>query len=263
MIRLLWLPDKLRAYGLTVVEQPGWKTRGKPFEQTPRVALGHHTATSAKAPGDLPTLRILRDGRSDLPGPLCQVAVSRSGVAHVIAAGKANHAGKGAWAGITSSSLTVGCEVEHPGTGPWNPQQLSAFDRVMAALLDGLGRGASNYCGHREWALPRGRKIDPGGVDLDRQRHRIHGLLQAGPPRPARKPTPAPLEQPEEVHKVYVIFNDPTPGKTDDTYGSDGMTKFRFESQEAKNGWAALFEAKRKTVDLPTFDAIPTVERAL
>jgi hypothetical protein len=218
-VRLLWLPERLRAWGLTVVEQPGWRTRGAGFARTPVVAVGHHTATSARAPGDLPTLRILRDGRDDLPGPLCQVALSRSGVAHVIASGKANHAGPGRWAGITSSSLTVGCEVEHPGTGPWQPAQLAAFDRVMAALLDGLGQGASKYCGHREWAQPAGRKVDPGGVDLDRQRQRIHGLLQAGPrPSPTTAPKPAPAPAPPTVQeddmaklvtadgvKVYVV----------------------------------------------------------
>lgn len=207
MTRLLWLPDRLRAWGLTVIEQPGWRTRGSAFPATPRVAIGHHTATPASAPGDLPTLRILRDGRSDLPGPLCQVALSRSGVVHVIASGKANHAGQGAWAGISSSALTVGCEVEHPGTGPWPPHLLGAFDRVMAALLDGLGQGASKYCGHREWALPAGRKVDPGGVDLDRQRLRIGGLLAAGPrPAPAPKPPapPAPTVQEDDMRAQLI-----------------------------------------------------------
>jgi hypothetical protein len=81
--------------------------------------------------------------------------------------------------------------------------------------------------------------------------------------KPLSSPTPEPAPPPvQEVHKVYAIFNDPTSGKTDDTYGSDGMTKFRFESQEAKNDWANAFGAKRITLSLPAFDAIPTVERA-
>lgn len=147
----------------------------------PLIAVGHHTASSASIPGDLPTLRILRDGRSDLPGPLCQVALSRSGVAYVVASGKANHAGLGRWQGVTFSNRTVGCEVEHPGRGPWPPHLLDAFDVVMAALLDGIGQGAGHYCGHREWALPAGRKVDPGGVDLDDQRDRIARLLRRGP----------------------------------------------------------------------------------
>jgi hypothetical protein len=257
--RLLWLPDKLRAYGLTVVEQPGWRTRGNPFPRRPIVAIGHHTATSAQAPGDLPTLRILRDGRSDLPGPLCQVAVARSGVVHVIASGKANHAGRGRWGGVETSSLTVGCEVEHPGTGPWRPAQLAAFDRVMAALLDGLGQGASKYCGHREWALPAGRKVDPGGVDLDRQRNRIAGLLAAGPRPSAPAKPPAPPAPTVQEDEMYAVVSDPSGGGD---YGTNGLVKFPFDSQEAKNDWAAAFKAERIQLSAPAFDAIPTVERA-
>lgn len=180
-MRLLWLPERLRAWGLDVVEVPGWQDRGRDFLTAPRVAIGHHTATPARVPGDLPTLPILRDGRPDLRGPLCQVATGRSGTAYVLAAGKANHAGRGAWRGSTRSDDTVGNEVEHPGIGLWSPAQLDAFDLVMAALLDGLDQSAEQYCGHREWALPRGRKVDPGGVDLDAQRDRIARLLRRGP----------------------------------------------------------------------------------
>lgn len=198
-MRLLWLPDLLRQWGLTVVTQPGWTTRGESFPALPEVVIGHHTGTRATAPGELPTLRVLVEGRSDLPGPLCQVALSRTGVAHVIASGKANHAGRGAWEGVTSSNLTVGIEVEHPGSGPWLPAQLGAFDRVAAALLSGLGQRASNYCGHREWALPEGRKVDPAGVDLDAQRARIAHLLA---------PRPIVTEDPE-----MFLFRDPRSGR--------------------------------------------------
>lgn len=176
-MRLLDLPAWLRSYGLTVEEVHGWQTRGAELRSTPTVVVGHHTATSARAKGDLPTLGILRDGRPDLPGPLCQIGLGRNGTAYVLASGKANHAGRGQWGGTTNSALTVGIEVEHPGTGPWTPLQLDAFDRTAAALLAGLGRTADDYCGHREWARPVGRKVDPGGVDLDAQRQRIRDLL--------------------------------------------------------------------------------------
>lgn len=200
-MRLLWLPDKLRAWGLDVVEVPGWRGRGSELPGTPRVVIGHHTATSARARGDLPTLAILRDGRADLPGPLCQIGLGRSGTAYVIAAGKANHAGRGRWGSTADSGATVGIEVEHSGSGPWNPEQLDAFDRVAAALLDGLGLTADRYCGHREWALPAGRKGDPGGVDLDAQRRRVHQLLA----RPYRA-QPAQQEDddvtPQDIEKI-------------------------------------------------------------
>lgn len=177
-MRLLDLPHWFRSYGLEVYTVRGWEQRGKPFPARPQVVVGHHTATSMSAKGDIPTLSVLRDGRSDLPGPLCQVGLSRSGVVWVIASGKANHAGRGRWGSVSDSASTVGIEAEHDGKAGWSPRQLDAFDRCVAALLDGLGLTADAYCGHREWALPAGRKPDPT-CDLDAQRRRVHRLLAA------------------------------------------------------------------------------------
>jgi hypothetical protein len=218
--RLLWLPEVLREWGLTVELIPGWASRGQEFPRGPRVVVGHHTATNARAQGDLPTRSLLVQGRSPgnpaapdhLPGPLCQVGLGRSGRAYVIASGKANHAGKGAWQGFTVSSTTVGVEVEHPGSGPWPAVQLDAFDRVVAALLYGLGAPAEHYCGHREWALPVGRKPDPAGVNLNAQRARVAGLLSARhrrawtPPTPPRAPVvPALLLNPPPAPVPTVV----------------------------------------------------------
>lgn len=176
-MRLLSLADDLRDAGLQVVEVNGWKTRGEPFATKPKVVVGHHTAS---APGqNMPSLHILTAGRADLPGPLCQIGLSRRGVAYVVASGKANHAGPGQWRDITSSSLTCGIEAENSGVGEaWPATQLAAFDTCAAVLLTRLGSSADWYCGHREWALPTGRKIDPAGIDLDQQRGRIRRLME-------------------------------------------------------------------------------------
>lgn len=204
-MRLLDLPAWLAAYGLDVETVAGWQSRGVAFPALPKVVVGHHTATGNRARGDLPTLAILRDGRSDLPGPLCQIGLGRSGLAYVIASGKANHAGKGCWGDVTGGAMTVGIEVEHPGTGPWTAVQLDAFDRVAAALLEGLGATAEAYCGHREWALPRGRKVDPGGVDLDAQRRRIHALLARSTKTPAPEDDDMPLSDADVARIAHAI----------------------------------------------------------
>lgn len=195
-MRLLWLADCLRDAGLKVEEVDGWQTRGKELPGLCSVVLGHHTATptsSKNADKDIPTLDLLIKGRSDLPGPLCQLGLGRSGTYYVIASGKANHAGQGRWAGVLNSRRTIGIEAEHPGTGPWPEEQLAAYDAGIAALLHQLGQGADHYAGHREWALPRGRKVDPGGLDLTAQRGRVAALLSDIPSR-AHQRTPEPEE---------------------------------------------------------------------
>jgi hypothetical protein len=221
-VRLLWLPGHLRSWGLVVVEQPHWDHLGKDFPEIPNTVVGHHTATSLRAQGDMPTLHILREGRPDLPGPLCQIGLSRSGVVHVIASGKANHAGRGAWKGCTASGRTVGIEVEHPGTGGWKSSQLDAFDLTVAAVLDGLSLDADRYCGHREWALPPGRKVDPGGVDLHKQRERVAWLLLRGRPS---EPIP---EEDDNMRPVLAR------GSGNQLYLTDLFTQKRWVRTEAR-----------------------------
>ena len=93
------IATRLRAAGLTVREVAGWKTRGRDFAGVsppfaPKGCVNHHTAGPPKVSGSLtPSLRIVIEGRSDLPGPLCNVYLGYDNVAYVVAAGVANHAG--------------------------------------------------------------------------------------------------------------------------------------------------------------------------
>jgi len=178
MPRLLWLADAARSMGLTVVEVDGWKTRGRD-EMNPRGVIAHHTATSASRPGDYPTLNTIINGRSDLPGPLSQYGLGRSGTVYVIASGKANHAGDGQWDTrplggsdfLDHSTEVIGIEAEHTGKSgtPWPTVQLDAYHRLCAGVLAHLGKPVANLCAHREWAQPPestpNRKPDP--IDLD------------------------------------------------------------------------------------------------
>jgi hypothetical protein len=183
LARLLWLADVLRDAGLSVVEHPGWKTRGKDGMR-PKIVIGHHTATHWTTPDTVVT-NLLVNGRSDLPGPLCHLGLNRQGTFIVIASGKANHAGVGKWQDADESVETVGIEAYNYGNGvpfpsrePWPQAQLDAYDRGVAALLSHLGRDERFFCGHREWALPKGRKPDPSGIDLNAMRTRIRYLLE-------------------------------------------------------------------------------------
>lgn len=173
MGRVLWLADVLSDAGLTVVRNPGWETRG-PSGLSPLYQLFHHTASSPRG-GLHPSRRVVVEGRRDLAGPLCNVLVWRDGTCEVIASGIANHAGNGT---PLANRTSIGWECENDGVGErWPERQLDAIARGMAAVCRHTSRPASSVYGHKETALPKGRKIDPTGVDMDAWRLRVGVLL--------------------------------------------------------------------------------------
>lgn len=188
VLTLTWLPDVLETAGLKVAETPGWRTRGRGPMGNVRGVMCHHTATAA--PGNMPTLNMLINGRADLSGPLAQLGLGRDGTFYVIAAGRANHAGAGRWEGlVTGNSSFIGIEAEHSGRpgDPWPVVQIDAYQRGVAALLKKLGRNANLCCGHKEYALPSGRKPDPT-FDMAAFRNEVAALLAGKTPPP---PIPA------------------------------------------------------------------------
>ena len=70
---LIWLPEVLKKAGLKVAEDPGWEDRGVGEIGTISGVMCHHTA--GPKTGNMPSLRIVREGRSDLPGPLAQLCL--------------------------------------------------------------------------------------------------------------------------------------------------------------------------------------------
>src|SRR5690606_14116694 len=117
------------------------------------------------------------NGRPGLPGPLCNVYLDRRGVAVVVAAGRANHAGTGGKGGLTGNSSVYGIEAECGGDGDWTAEQRQAYPRVVAALLDAVGAPASAVFGHHEWAP--NRKIDIRDYTMDRMRSEVAAVLAA------------------------------------------------------------------------------------
>jgi hypothetical protein len=185
---LTWLPEVLEEAGLKVAEQPGWRTRGHGDVGTIRGVMCHHTAGPLK--GIMPSLGIVTNGRPDLSGPLAQLCLGRDGTFFVIAAGRAYHAGVGNWRGITSgNSSFIGIEAENTGliagpqADPWPEVQLDAYRRGVAALLKKIQENESMCCGHKEYALPKGRKSDPT-FDMDAFRQQVAAIMAgtAAPP---------------------------------------------------------------------------------
>ena len=160
------LADILRNAGLNVVEVDGWKTRGHGQMNPIKSIIVHHTA--GPATGDFPSLKIVRDGRSDLPGPLSQLGLGRTGTWYVIAAGLSYHAGATINDSLYANVNAIGVEAEGTGlpatdTGHvhWPEVQWQSYVKGVKALQAAFSVPTSRVLGHKEAAAPLGRKIDP------------------------------------------------------------------------------------------------------
>lgn len=122
----------LRAAGLTVVEVSGYQTRHRPGSFAPTGFLNHHTGASSygwtKAKELAYAKWMFTQGRSDLPAPLVQMAIGRSGTIYLGALGRANHAGKakasGSVAAGDGNALYAGAE--------W---MISGSETIPAAMM--------------------------------------------------------------------------------------------------------------------------------
>ena len=117
-----------------------------------------------------------------MPAPLCNYSTNRDGTLSIIAAGRANHAGVGEWAGHSGNKWFLGDEMKNLGTGaePWPTVQLDAARVAAAAILDHLGQPADMLCGHKEYALPPGRKVDPHTLNMESNRLIVEALMEDG-----------------------------------------------------------------------------------
>lgn len=167
------LPGALARRGLRVEVVPGWQTRGV-SDLHARGAVCHWTAGPRGATGR-PSLNVVVNGRPGLSGPLCNVYLDRNGVAVVVAARTAQHAGQGGWRGLVGNSSVFGTEGECGGDGDWTDAQRWAYPRVCAAYCDLGGFGVDMVCGHEEWAPTR--KIDIRDYTMPVMRAQVAALL--------------------------------------------------------------------------------------
>jgi len=194
---LIWLPDVLKEAGLKVSLVSGWETRGLGNVGNIFGVICHHTRVRNPGRLNMPTLNSLRNGRkaepglAALPGPLAQLGLGRDGTYYIIAAGRAAHAGKGSFRGVSGNLRFIGIEAENEGTAsdPWPQIQLEAYQRGVAAILKHLGKDSSFCCGHKEYAP--GRKDDPS-FNMEEFRRVVaaimNGATPAPPPIPAIEP---------------------------------------------------------------------------
>lgn len=163
-MRLTWLPDVLRAAGLTVVEVSGWKSRGPAYNKAPRIFLYHHTAENRNS-GNAGGLSVVTHGRPGLDGPIANLYLARNGTVYIVASGYSYNAGRGnaraaGLPSVTGNSETIAMEMANDGVGePYSAVMYTAAIRVGAAIARKLNLPTSNFLGHKEWSTSG--KIDP------------------------------------------------------------------------------------------------------
>jgi peptidoglycan hydrolase-like protein with peptidoglycan-binding domain len=186
---LTWLLPVLRGAGLKVAEVPGWTERA--CRPGARGEMGriegvicHHTATTAG--GNLPSLGTLLRGRSDVPGPLAQLALARDGTYHLIAAGRCNHAGtgEGVFRKVSGNGNYIGIEAENPLPyhRDWPDVQFDAYHRGVAAILKHVGANVGRCIAHKEYA-PGRKPVDPA-FNMDEFRRAVADIMGGGVVRP-------------------------------------------------------------------------------
>lgn len=186
---------RLRARGVTVVEESDCYSRtvGGPVGRAgAKDLLGveshgvHHTAGGY----DDSDRRVVRDGRPGLRGPLAQWLTHTDGTLRLVSAGYANHAGA-TRRRFESNSWCVGNEIVSRGRSSqdFTPAQVAASKALAEEMAREFDYQLDSWTvGHKEMAVPTGRKVDPAFSMPD---------FRAGLSVASASPTPTPTT-PEE-----------------------------------------------------------------
>lgn len=224
-----WLPAAIKKWGGHVKLVEGWEDRGRPLSAgpfDPNGSLTHHTGSTSSAEKPNPSLSTLINGRSDLKGPLCQVATDYNGVIYIIAAGRANHAGSAKAAMGNPSgdgnAMYIGNEVMTNGTQKMPAKQYEAVVTVATAIADHFKQTNADKVGLHattsksgKWDLGAGTMVPGVPYDVRKFRADVAARLKAGPPKP-----PAPPTSQKEPSVVLVRVEN-----TDPVYISDGISR--------------------------------------
>ena len=202
------LAEALRARGVPVsIElQPG--AGGSHWGIDTFVAVMMHHTVSRRQQGNTPCLALVKRGRPDVPGPLCNAYLGFDGVARIITMGRANHPGAGGpytLDGVTiprdqGRYYTFGWEIEGGlSEADWPPAFHDLMDACLLGTQDYLRRRRPDlttaaYLEHSDWA-PR-RKIDRLGYSRPRGLARLNAKNAATKPNPADKTRPQIEEDP-------------------------------------------------------------------
>jgi hypothetical protein len=221
-MRATWLADVLADAGLKVKPYTGWETRGID-DFAPRGVMLHHTVTKPTTSDAVVDRLLAITGSSKVKAPLCNYSTNRDGSVSIIAAGTANHGGVGRWNGVSGNRYWFGDEMKNLGTSaePWAPIQVESALRAAAAVLTHIGADASWMCGHKEYATPAGRKVDPHSLNMNSLRT-VVAELQEDDMKP-----PAWATEATQWHIDTRIYSETSTDQVDESEEFHRQTVFR------------------------------------
>lgn len=218
---------QFKKWGVPVRERQGWRThnRNSVGDWGPVYGVGlHHTGDDAPDTADV---KVLWNGRSDLPGPLCHWGMTDEGVAVMIGWGRTNHFGggdpkvlnavinesydkyppathehQGSSGSVDGNPHFYGQETMYSGSHAMTKAAYKSTVLAFAAVCDFHKWTAKSAIGHKEWS---DWKVDPGFLDMAKLRGDVQAALNAGPGNwpVARKPALNP-----GVHKMRLQVRD-------------------------------------------------------
>lgn len=189
------LDKAVKRSGLEDIELKGWRTRKSNGGEDYKGILVHHTGsyddlTDAKNDLDY-AWWMTATGRSDLPPPLCNLALSAELRVYLCAAGNANHAGQAKASGpmpaaSDGSRMYIGIEAMNSGSQGWDSQATLPSGEVIT-YFEGYARLCASICYHYGWPASHVRahketsvtgKWDPGLLDMEKFRTRIAAIMK-------------------------------------------------------------------------------------
>ncbi len=155
--------------------------------------------------------------------------------------------GKRAWhAGVSSfkgrddvNDFSIGIEIVNWGNGkdPYTDAQYNALINLVAWICQTYKVPVDRITGHKDVALPRGRKTDPSpNFDWNRVRKGVEAKLK-GSSAPA--PAPAPSNPPKGDQWLYTVKN------------GDSLSRIAKQHLGNENRWREIYELNRDKIKNP------------
>lgn len=202
----VWLEDVLRLeLGDKLKVLDGWKDSGHGDFKDIRGVMVHHTGNSRE------TAQSIRNGRSDLPGPLSNLHIAPDGTVTIVAAGVCWHAGKGSYPWLPTDNANwhmIGIECAWPTitNGKYDPAerwpdaQIISMRDTCAALAEKLGHPATRVIGHKDYAGAAQGKWDPGNMDMSWFRGEVAKAMRGDFDKPVQ---PGPVLAPDYAKETW------------------------------------------------------------